>query len=68
MSGDAVYLRSYLAPLAPMLERVDVTDIFVNRPGEVWVETVGGGLERHDAPELDEDSTPGTPGAAASSA
>ncbi len=54
MTGDAVYLRSYLAPLAPMLERADVTDIFVNRPGEVWVETVGGGLERHQAPELDE--------------
>ena len=54
MSGEAVYLRSYLAPLAPMLERGDVTDIFVNRPGEVWVETIGGGLERHEAPELDE--------------
>jgi len=54
MSADTVYLRSYLAPLAPMLERADVTDIFVNRPGEVWVETVGGGLERHPAPELDE--------------
>ena len=50
----AVYLRSYLAPLAPMLERTDVTDIFVNRPGEVWVETVHGGLEKHPAPELDE--------------
>jgi type IV secretion system protein VirB11 len=54
MSAEAVYLRSYLAPLAPMLERPDVTDIFVNRPGEVWVETVTGGLERHAAPELDE--------------
>ena len=54
MSADGVYLRSYLASLAPMLERDDVTDIFVNRPGEVWVETIGGGLERHEAPELDE--------------
>ena len=50
----AVYLRSYLAPLAPMLERPDVTDIFVNRPGEVWVETVHGGIEKHLAPDLDE--------------
>lgn len=49
-----VYLRSYLAPLAYLLERPDVTDIFVNRPGEVWVETIEGGLERHDAPKLDE--------------
>ncbi len=54
MSVDAVYLRSYLEPFAPMLERNDVTDIFVNRPGEVWVETVHGGLERHDAPGLDD--------------
>jgi type IV secretion system protein VirB11 len=51
---QSVYLRSYLAPLAPMLERADVTDIFVNRPGEIWVERVEGGLERHDAPNLDE--------------
>jgi type IV secretion system protein VirB11 len=49
-----VYLRSYLAPLADMLGRTDVTDIYVNRPGEVWVETTAGGIERHDAPGLDE--------------
>ena len=54
-SGPAsVYLHAYLAPLAPMLERDDVTDIFVNTPGELWVETVGGGLERHLAPRLDD--------------
>jgi type IV secretion system protein VirB11 len=49
-----VYLRSYLAPLTGMLARPDVTDIYVNRPGELWVETTGGGLERHEAPGLDE--------------
>ena len=49
-----VYLRSYLAPLAEVLGRADVTDIYVNRPGEVWVETTAGGIERHDAPGLDE--------------
>lgn len=49
-----VYLRSYLAPLAGMLARPDVTDIYVNGPGELWVETVGGAIERHDAPALDE--------------
>ena len=49
-----VYLRSYLAPLTGMLARPDVTDIYVNRPGEIWVETTGGGIERHDAPGLDE--------------
>lgn len=47
------YLRSYLAPLADLLGRTDVTDIYVNRPGEVWAETLGGAIERHDVPALD---------------
>jgi len=50
----AIYLRTYLAPLAAFLERADVTDIFVNQPGEVWVETIDGVLERHAAPNLDD--------------
>jgi type IV secretion system protein VirB11 len=49
-----VYLRSYLSPLAGMLARGDVTDIYVNRPGEIWVETTSGTIERHEAPGLDE--------------
>ncbi|HYJ82502.1 MAG TPA: P-type DNA transfer ATPase VirB11 [Allosphingosinicella sp.] len=53
-SGAGVYLRSYLAPLTGMLARPDVTDIYVNRPHEIWVETTGGGIERHEAPGLDE--------------
>lgn len=48
-----VYLRAYLAPFTGMLARPDVTDIYVNRPGELWVETLGGAIERHDAPTLD---------------
>lgn len=47
-----VYLRSYLAPLADILNRADVTDIYVNRPGELWAETLGGAVERHEAPLL----------------
>jgi type IV secretion system protein VirB11 len=57
MSADnegAIYLHSYLAPLAEVLARRDVTDIYVNRPGEIWVETTGGGTERHDLPGLTE--------------
>lgn len=60
MSGGAaaeregqVYLRSYLAPLTGMLARPDVTDIYVNRPQEIWAETLGGTIERHEAPGLD---------------
>ena len=37
-----------------MLARPDVTDIYVNRPGELWIETSGGEIERHDAPALDD--------------
>lgn len=35
-----------------MLAREDVTDIYVNRPGELWVETLGGTIERIEAPAL----------------
>jgi type IV secretion system protein VirB11 len=51
---DPNYLRSYLAPLADVLAQSDVTDIYINRPGEIWIETLGGSVERHDAPALDE--------------
>jgi type IV secretion system protein VirB11 len=48
-----VYLDSFLAPLAPFLEQPDVTDIYVNRPGELWFETNAGAIECHEAPALD---------------
>lgn len=48
-----VYLLSYLAPFAQVLARPDVTDIYVNRPGEIWAEATGGRIERHDVPSLD---------------
>ncbi|QFT78517.1 P-type DNA transfer ATPase VirB11 [Erythrobacter sp. THAF29] len=47
------YLDSFLAPLAPVMERNDVTDIWINRPGELWVESIGGGIERMVEPNLD---------------
>ncbi len=49
-----VYLSAYLAPLAPWLSRPDVTDVLINRPGEVWVETTGGAMCREPADQLDE--------------
>ena len=48
MTHTAVYLSQALAPFAPFLSRSDVTDIYVNRPQEIWVETLGGAIERHD--------------------
>ncbi len=40
-ASDSVYLRIYLMPFAAWLEQPDVTEVMVNRPGEVWVERVG---------------------------
>ncbi|WP_174275576.1 P-type DNA transfer ATPase VirB11 [uncultured Sphingomonas sp.] len=48
-----IYLTSYLTPFAEALARPDITDIYVNRPGELWIETLGGAIERYDAPALD---------------
>ena len=48
MAEASFYLDSFLAPLAPWLGREDVTDIYINRPGEVWIESVGGGIERYE--------------------
>ena len=52
--GPASYLDIYLGPLLSHLKRADVTDLYVNRPGEVWVETLGGAIEHHEAPEVTE--------------
>ena len=48
------YLDSFLAPLAPFLARDDVTDIFINRPGEIWIESIGGGIEIVELDGLEE--------------
>lgn len=39
--SPSLYLQSYLAPFAPWLRRDDVSEILVNRPGELWIETAG---------------------------
>jgi type IV secretion system protein VirB11 len=52
--GGGVYLDAYLAPLQPWLAREDVTEILVNRPGEIWVEAAGLGMERVALPDIDD--------------
>lgn len=49
-----VAIETYLRPLQPFLDQEGVTEISINRPGEVWVERLGGGpgMERHLIPEL----------------
>jgi type IV secretion system protein VirB11 len=53
-SVTPIYLSSYLEPFRAFLDRPDVTDIYVNRPGELWIESLKGAIERHDVPSLDE--------------
>jgi type IV secretion system protein VirB11 len=52
--SSGVYLDAYLAPLAAWLEREDVTDLMINRPGEVWVETAQGVIACEPAPQVTE--------------
>jgi type IV secretion system protein VirB11 len=47
-----VYLDTYLSALAPWLTRDDVTDLLINQPGEVWIETAGGLVTRIAAPQV----------------
>jgi len=52
---DGVYLRTYLRPFLPFLERDDVTEILVNQPGEVWVEISGQPhMQRIEIPDVDD--------------
>jgi len=51
----SVYLDAYLAPFAHWLARDTITEIIVNRPGEVWIEDAAHpGMQRIDAPEIDD--------------
>ena len=49
-----IYLRACLAPFEELLAREDITDIYVNKPGEVWFETLGGATARAEDPRLDD--------------
>jgi len=54
-ASAGIYLRIYLQPLARFLEQPDVTEVMVNRPGEVWIERAGQmAMERIEAPEVDD--------------
>ncbi|MXO89208.1 P-type DNA transfer ATPase VirB11 [Pontixanthobacter aquaemixtae] len=51
----SVYLDAYLEPFRPWLERDTVTEILVNRPGEVWIEDASSpGMRKFATPEIDD--------------
>lgn len=54
-SGHSAYLDAYLAPFKRWLDRDTVTEIIVNRPGEVWIEdSLSPGMTKVEAPEIDD--------------
>src|SRR5262245_60050507 len=53
--SGSVYLDAYLAPFRKWLERDTVTEIIVNRPGEIWIEDADHpGMQRIKAPQIDD--------------
>ncbi len=53
----SVYLDAYLAPFRPFLERETITEVLVNRPGELWIEDAAQdaqapGMRRIAVPEV----------------
>jgi type IV secretion system protein VirB11 len=52
---SGVYLKAHLEAFDQWLARDEVTEILVNRPGEVWIEASGvAGMTRLDAPQVDD--------------
>lgn len=47
-----VYLTAFLKPLEKWLRHERVAEIFINRPGEFWIEAVGGAMQRVPAPDI----------------
>ena len=52
--SDFPFLDAYLAPISRILVQPDVTDIYINHPGEIWIERLGGGIAREEVPALTE--------------
>jgi type IV secretion system protein VirB11 len=52
MVSSLTALDTYLAPLKTFFAKPDVSEISINKPGEIWVE-IGGDMTLHKVPELD---------------
>ncbi|MFL6726600.1 MAG: ATPase, T2SS/T4P/T4SS family, partial [Sphingomicrobium sp.] len=51
--GADPFLEAYLEPFRGWLAQPDVTELLVNRPGEVWIEQRGH-MTCHKAPKVDD--------------
>ncbi len=55
LASGSVYLDAYLAPFRRWLDKDTVTEILVNRPGEIWVEDASQpGMQRIEVAEVDD--------------
>ena len=55
VAGGSVYLDAYLSPFREWLDRDSVTEILVNRPGEVWIEDAAQpGMQRVEDERIDD--------------
>ena len=53
--GQDVYLDAYLTPFRPFLDRSSVSEIIVNKPGELWLEEAGqSAMTRVTVPAIDD--------------
>jgi len=52
-NGVDPFLEAYLEPFRDWLAKADVTELLVNRPGEVWIEQRGQ-MTCHKAPKVDD--------------
>jgi type IV secretion system protein VirB11 len=55
LTKTGIFLLQYLEVLAPFLGRQDVTDIYINTPQELWVETLDGTTQSYKLPTLTND-------------
>src|SRR5438874_10177238 len=51
--GIDPFLEAYLEPFRGWLGQSDVTELLVNRPGEVWIEQRGK-MTRYETPKVDD--------------
>jgi type IV secretion system protein VirB11 len=51
--GGDPFLEAYLEHFREWLDDPEVTELLVNRPGEIWIERPSG-MQRHDAPPIDD--------------
>lgn len=46
------YLARFLEPLVPYLDQEDITDLYINRPNEIWIERLSGPIARTEVAGL----------------